>query len=126
LATCSLLERNEGVIAVGPGAENAALGLADPPVVDAGLTAGHQAGLIELPQFVAVAAPPLAVAVMAFVLEPDGDAVGLERPQFLAQGVVQLPFPLGGQELNDLLAPGDEAVAVPPHRVLGVSHRDRL
>jgi hypothetical protein len=49
--------------------------LVDPDVVDAGLAAGHQPVLVELPQLLAVAAPPLTVTVVAFVLEADGDPV---------------------------------------------------
>src|SRR2546422_441293 len=82
----------------GAGAEDAALGLLDRDVVDAGLAAAHQAVLVELPQLVAVAAPPAARGVVAFVLEPDRDPVPVEGPQVLAQRVVELAVPLGREE----------------------------
>ena len=44
----------------GRGPEDAAVGLVDRDVVDAGLAAAHQPVVVELPQLVAVAAPPLA------------------------------------------------------------------
>src|SRR5690242_19723553 len=69
-------------------AEDPPLGLLDRDVVDAGLPATHQAMLVELPQLVAVAAPPPALRVVGLVLEPDRDPVLMERPQVLAQGVV--------------------------------------
>jgi hypothetical protein len=61
---------------------------------------------------------------MALVLEADGDPVPVEGPQALAQGVVQLACPLGGQELDDLGAPGDERAAVAPVRVRAGGQRD--
>src|SRR5215831_2306086 len=61
-------------------AEDPPLGLLDRDVVDAGLPAAHQAVLVELPQLVAVAAPPLAMHVMGLVLVPDRDPVPAERP----------------------------------------------
>src|SRR5580704_15450863 len=108
------------------GAEDAALGLLDRDVVDARLAPAHQAALVELPQLVAVAAPPLAIRVAGLVLEPDRDPVLAERPQVLAQGVVELAAPLGGEELDDRGPPGEEGVAVAPGRVHGVGARDAL
>src|SRR6266576_5946381 len=120
-----LLERE--LYAALPGrarAEDPALGLLDRDVVDAGLTAAHQAVPVELPQLVAVAAPPPALRVMGLILEPDRDPVTAERPQVLAQGVVELAVPLGREELDDRGPPGEEGVAVAPGRVHGVSARD--
>jgi ureidoacrylate peracid hydrolase len=110
----------------GPGPEDPPVLLLDRDVVDAGLAPGHQAVGVELPQFVAVAAEPLAGPVVAFVLEAHGDVVAVEGPQFLPQRVVEFAFPLGRQELHDGVAPGDERVAVTPHRVLGIGQRDLL
>ena len=63
---------------------------------------------------------PLAVAVVPLVLETHGDPVVAERPQLLAQRVVELPVPFRSQEGDDLLAAFDELATVPPHRVDGV------
>src|SRR5262249_32679021 len=75
---------------------------------------------------VAVAAPPLARAVVRLVLEANGDAVALVAPQLLAQLVVELARPLALQELLDGLAALEELVAVAPLRVLGVGEADAL
>ena len=62
-AVAGLLERElDAALSGRARAEDAPLGLGDRDVVDAGLPAAHQAVLVELPQLVAVAAPPLAVA----------------------------------------------------------------
>src|SRR6266700_8186543 len=122
-----LLERElYAALAGRAGAEDAALGLLDRDVVDARLPAAHQAVLVELPQLIAVAAPPPAIRVMGLVLEPDRDPVLAERPQVLAQGVVELAVPLGGKELDDRGPPGEEGVAVAPGRIHGVGARDAL
>src|SRR3712207_3851311 len=105
---------------VGARAVPAAVALGDGDVVDAGLTTAHEAALVELPQLVAVAAEPLAGGVVPLVLEADGDAVVGGAPQALAQHVVELALPLAGQEVDDLRPAGEELVAVPPDRVLGV------
>ena len=98
----------------------------DRHVVDGGLPPAHQALVVELPQLVAVAAEPLARRVVPLVLEPDGDPVAAEPPEALAQDVVELALPLGGQERDDLLAAGEEGVAVPPDRVGGVGEADAV
>src|SRR5258708_5242305 len=95
-------------------------------IVDAGLTPAHQAVLVELPQLVTIAAPPLARFVVALVLESDSNTISAETPQLLAERVVQFAQPLTAQELNNLFAAGHEFIAVAPHRVLGVSKRDPL
>src|ERR1700752_987152 len=61
---------------------------------------------------------------MALVLKPHRDPVAGERPQALAQRVIELALPLSGQELHDLIATGDEDVAIAPDRVKGVGARD--
>src|SRR6478672_969059 len=65
-------------------AEDAPLGLVDPQVVDARLSSAHQAMLVELPQLVAVASPPLALAIVTLVLEAHRDAAVFEAPQVLS------------------------------------------
>src|SRR6185437_7924091 len=124
----SWLAQREGLPPLGfrAGAEDAPVALADRDVVDAGLAAAHQAVGGELPQFVAVAAVPLALAVVGLVLVAHRDPVVPERPHFLAQGVVQLAVPLAAEEADDLGAAGDELMPVAPHRVLGVRTRDPL
>src|SRR5580704_19335734 len=97
-------------------AEDLPLGLLDRDIVDSRLPAAHQAVLVELPQLVAVAAPPMAIRVVRLVLEPDRDPVLAERPQVLAQGVVELAVPVGGEELDDRGPAGEEGVAVAPGR----------
>src|SRR5690606_18065441 len=77
--------------------EDPTLGGVDRKVVDAGLTPGHQPVLGELPQLVAVAAPPLSRVIAAFVLEPYGDAISPEPPQLLPERVIKFTFPLLGQ-----------------------------
>src|SRR5690348_11656982 len=88
--------------------------------LDARLAPSHEPVLIELPQLVAVAAPPLAVAVMALVLEAHRDPVVVKGPQALAQRILQLALPLLGEERDDVGPSGDEPIPVAPHRVLGV------
>jgi hypothetical protein len=105
-------------------AEPSPVVLVDGNVVDAGLAPPHQAVLVELPQLVAVAAVPLVAVVVPLVLEADGDAVLAEVPQALAQRVVELLLPLGGEEVDNLGAAADEGVAVPPDRLFGVGQRD--
>src|SRR5271168_2812281 len=97
-----------------PWAEVSPLGLVDRDVVDAGLSSAHQTGLVELPQFVAVTAPPPAGGVAALVLEPDGDVVVVETPQALAQRIVEFALPFPGQERHDRRPADDVLAPVPP------------
>src|SRR5262249_29870115 len=106
--------------------EDSPLALVDRDVVDARLSPAHQPVLVELPELVAVAAPPAAVPVVALVLEADRDPVGLETPEVLPQRIVELALPLLSQECHDLLATGDESVAIAPDRVDRVRARDPL
>src|SRR6516165_2150017 len=62
----------------------------------------------------------------SFVLETDGDPVLPEAPQALAEHVVELAFPFGGEELDDLRTAGDELIAVAPYGVLGVREADTM
>src|SRR5215212_9349788 len=95
-------------------------------IVDRGVAAAHQAVLVELPQLIAVATPPLPLSVVALVLEPDRDAIICEAPEVLLQAVVELPGPLTLEERDDLLAALEELLAVAPLGVLGVGERDLL
>ena len=97
-----------------------ALAVLDGKVVDAGDAKPHQAVLVELPVFVAVAAVPIVAVIVPFVGEAHGDAVFAERPELLDQAIVELAVPLALQEGLDLLAPVEKLGAVAPaavHRV---------
>src|SRR3954471_10054776 len=107
-----------------PRAEDAPLTRVDLHVVDACLTPAHEPVLVELPELVAIAAPPLAAAVMAFVLKSHGNAVAVEAPEVLAQRVVQLDLPLLRQKGDDRLPSRKEEVAVAPDGIDGVGLRD--
>ena len=65
-------------------------------------------------------------AVVPLVLEAHRDAVAAERPEVLAQDVVELALPLARQERVDLVAPAQELVAVAPLRVLAVREHDAV
>src|SRR2546430_8471102 len=119
--TCALLQRRL-LMAAGVGAwpEDATVVLGDEDVVDAGLPASHEPVSVEFPELVAVASPPLAVRVVAFVLESHGDSVVLEAPEVFAQRVVELALPFRGEECDDLGAAADERVSVAPNGVFGV------
>src|SRR5690606_13223366 len=106
------------------GTEDAPVAGGDAQVVDARLAAAHQPVGGELPQLVAVAAPPPAAGVPALVLEPDRDTVLPEGPQLLAERVVEFALPLGGQERLDLRSAAEEPVPVAPERVGRVSAGD--
>jgi hypothetical protein len=110
--------------ALGP--EEFAVGGRDGEVVDAGFAAAHEALVVELPELVAEAAPPLAGGVVRLVDEADGHAVFSKAPEFLAQAVFVLASPLGGEELDDGVAAGDELVAVAPAAAGGVGEGDRV
>jgi hypothetical protein len=102
------------------------LGGLDRDVVDRGLPARHVPVRVELPELVAVAAPPLAVDVVPLVLEAHRDAVVGEGPERLAQRVVLLPLPLAAQERDDLVAAVQELRAVAPAGVRRVRGGDAL
>ena len=101
-----------------------ALGLGDGEVVDAGVAGGHQAVGIELPVFIAVGAKPLAIGVVRFVGETDGDTVFAEGPQLFDESIVGFALPLAGKEVDDLFAALQELVAVAPAAVNGIRERD--
>src|SRR5438105_4672156 len=105
---------------VGAWSEDPAIVLGDEDVVDAGLPASHEPVSVEFPELVAVASPPLAVRVVAFVLEAHGDSVVLEAPDVLSQRVIQLALPFRCEERDDLGPAADERVSVAPNGVFGV------
>src|SRR5262245_55477244 len=82
----------------GSGPEELPVGHENREVVDARLAATHQSLLVELPQFVAVAAEPVVRGVVPLVLELHRDPAGRERPQRLDQTVVEFARPLAGEE----------------------------
>ena len=61
---------------------------------------------VELPQLIAVAAVPLAGGIVPFVLEPDGDPVVGEGPEFLHEPIVEFAIPLAGEEVANRVAAG--------------------
>src|SRR5215212_4173904 len=95
-------------------------------IVDRGVAAAHQTVLVELPQLITVATPPLPILVVRLVLEPDCDAVICEAPEVLFESVVELASPLALQEVPDCLAALEELVAVAPLRVFRVGQCDLL
>src|SRR4029079_9507833 len=96
--TSSSAQRDAGAVALRPRAVDATIGLRDRHIVDAGLAALHQPVVLELPVLVAVRPPPATGGVVPLVLEAHGDAVAGERPEILAQHVVELLLPLAHQE----------------------------
>jgi hypothetical protein len=77
--------KRQSTLAGGARAKKPPVTLIDTDVVNAGLTPAHEPAAGEFPQFVAVTAPALPARVVAFVLEPHGDAVLAIPPEFLAQ-----------------------------------------
>src|SRR5215469_9924777 len=101
-------------------------GLRDRKIVDAREAALHQAGLVEFPVLVAVAAEPAPRVVVPLVSEAHRDAVACARPQFLDEPVVELPGPLALQERAHLIPPRGELRAISPARILRVHLHDAL
>jgi hypothetical protein len=54
----------------------------------------------------------------------DGDSIAVAAPEVLAERVVELAFPLLGEETDDLVASREEEIAVSPDGVDGVCLRD--
>src|SRR5580704_3978379 len=101
-----------------------ALGFLDRQIVDAGDAPPHQAVLIELPVFVAVAAKPAAGIVVPFIGKAYGDPVVMERPHFLDEPIIEFATPFAREERFNRLAAANEFGAIPPDAVDGVSERD--
>src|SRR4051812_46565198 len=102
------------------GPEELAIGFENRNIVDAGFAALHQAALIVLPKFVAVAAVPMTSGIVPFVLVAHGNSVVGKCPQGFDQAVIEFPLPLAGQEFPDLIAADDELAPVAPDRIFGV------
>lgn len=62
-------------------------------VLDAGFTATDQSVLIELLQFLAIAAVPSAADIMRSILEARGHTIVAESPQILDESIIELAFP---------------------------------
>jgi len=60
------------------------------------------------------------------VLESHGNLIVGERPQVLAELIVEFPIPLGGEEGYHLVPAGDRLVTVSPHGIDAVGLGDRL
>ena len=101
-----------------------AVAFLDGKVIDTRKTKPHQAMLIEFPVFVAVAAEPIPAVVMTFIGKTYGNAVLVERPEFLDQAIVEFTAPLARQECFDLLAALQEFRAVSPPAVRCVGKGD--
>ena len=110
----------------GSGPEKLAIGFENRNIVDAGLAASHQAALVELPQFVAIAAVPLTGGIVPLVLKSHGDPVVGECPQGFDQAVIEFAIPLAGQEFSNLVAADDELATVPPDRIFGVGQGNTI
>src|SRR5215208_6480064 len=95
-------------------------------IVDRGVATAHQAVLVELPQLITVATPPLPILVVRLVLELDRDAIICEAPEVLFESVVELASPLALQEVADCLAALEELVTVAPFRIFGVGQCDLI
>lgn len=95
-------------------------------IIPTHLSLPHNALFIVRPILQAIAPLPLHPVVSILILVPElhGDLVVREGEELLAQTVVLLLVPLGGQELDDLFAAFQEDVAVAPDRVLGVRKAD--
>ena len=88
----------------GSGPEELAVTLGYGDVIDAGFAPTRQAVVVELPEFVAVAAEPLAGVVVPLVLEAHCDAALVEGPKCLRQPIDTFSLPFPCQELLDLAA----------------------
>src|SRR5262249_8366077 len=94
--------RDAGVVRrsrTGSGPEELPIAFGNGHVVDSGFPPTHQAVVVEFPEFVAVAAEPLAGVVVPFVLEAHRDAALVEGPKCLHQPIVKFPLPFPGQKL---------------------------
>jgi len=102
------------------------LGFGDGEVVDAGVSLGHEAVGVELPELVAVRAEPLPGLIVRLVAEAHGHAVFLEAPKLFDEAVAGFACPLAREEGDDLVAAVDELGAVAPAAVDGIGERDFL
>src|SRR5277367_269116 len=107
---------------VGPAALGPAefsVGFGNGQIIDAGNAEPHQSLIVEFPVFIAVSAEPGAAIVVPFVRETDGDAVLVERPEFLDQPVAEFALPFAAEERNDFVPAAQELRAIPPNTIFG-------
>lgn len=100
------------------------ISLGDLQVIDRGFAATHEAIGREFPLLVSIAAIPLACDT-ALILEPRRNAVVGERPEVFDEAILLLARPFFGEQRDDLAAPSDETIAVPPFTVDRISAMDR-
>jgi len=89
-------------------------------IVDARLSTPHPPFIVEFPKLVSVSSKPLALGVVVFVLEADGDPVLRKAPERLGEAIVEFLLPLAGEELSNLLSSTDELTPVSPFGVFRV------
>lgn len=101
-----------------------ALAFLDRHIVNAGETTVHQAIRFEFPVLVTVGAEPVTGIIMPLVGVTHGDAVIGKRPELFDQTIIQLFFPLAGQETFRFFAVGGELNAVTPLGIQRIGVRD--
>ena len=98
--------------------------LLDRKIIDARDAQAHQATLVEFPVLVAIAAEPIPTVIVPFIGKADGDAIGMEGPDFLDQPAVELAVPLSRQKGFDRLSSLQKFGTVAPTTISGVGERD--
>jgi hypothetical protein len=73
---------------------------ADRHIVDTRVSNTHQAVMIELPEFVAIAAKPIAFIIVPFVAKANGYPAFAKIPQLLDEPVLQFLPPFARQEFD--------------------------
>lgn len=81
-------------------ASQSAFFFCDGEVIDAGLSALHQAGRYKLPQLVLVGAIPLPVAVVPLVMELHRHPIIAKAPELLLELVIQFTLPFQLEKLD--------------------------
>src|SRR6185503_14460989 len=102
------------------------LGFGNRQIIDAREPAAHEAIRVELPVLIPVGAIPAAGGVVKLILEPHGDAIGGEGPEFLLQTIVELARPFPFEKLDDLGTAIQEFGTVAPLSVLSVGEGDTV
>lgn len=92
----------------------AAVGLLDGEVVDAGEAFLHEAIFVKFPVLIAVSAVPLTAGVAVFVFEADGNTVVSESPELFFQFIAEFFLPFAGKKFHDLLAAVEKFGAIAP------------
>src|SRR5580692_2800774 len=101
-----------------------ALALRHRQIVDAGDSQPHEAALVELPVFIAVAAKPMAAVVVPLIGKPHGYPVLAKSPNFLDEPVVEFARPLSREKCLDVVAALQEVVVIALTAVGGIRKRD--